>query len=458
MTVLDQAIAYANDHREPFLNHLFEILKFPSVSTRPEAKEDVLKCAKFITSYLSSLPMDQVSCIETPGHPIVFGTLGNDPAKPTILVYGHYDVQPEDPVHEWNHPPFSPKIVDDYIIARGASDDKGQVACYLYAIESWLATGKDLPVNIKLLIEGEEEIGSPNLSPFLKSNADALSADICLVSDTPMFQETQPSICVSLRGLLCTELTIHGPADDCHSGQHGGIFTNPIHALSHIISQLIDPTGRCLVPGFYDDVLPLNVDERQALSDLTWPINAYQSELGIPQFSCENDEILAHKWYYPTFDCNGIYGGFQGDGSKTIIPRSATAKLSMRLVANQAPEKIYQQLSDYITSIIPEGVTANLTPIQGMAHPIRITPDHDAFPAAQAALKDTFHQDPVFVGEGGSIPVINDIQNILGIPTVLMGFNGPNDRIHAPNERFAISQFYQGIETILRFFSYYGRS
>lgn len=435
---------YLKTHETAYLESLTECLKIPSVSTDPVFKNHILECAHFVKSHLEKIGLESVQIFPTAGHPIVYAQWCHAPGKPTVLLYGHYDVQPADPLELWTTPPFEPTIRDGNLYARGVSDDKGQVFCHLNAIEAWLQATGALPVNVKIIIEGEEEIGSPHLTSFITEHRELLKADVALVSDTPMIALNTPSICFSLRGLLYLEITATGANSDLHSGQNGGAVPNPINALATIISKLKNDQGLVLIPGFYEDVLPISEEVHQALLSLPHSDAAYAQHLGLDTLTGESEfTSLERRWLRPTLDCNGIIGGYTGEGAKTVIPSQAKLKLSMRLVANQDPHKIEKAFKDFLPSITPPGIQLALQVHSG-AFPARINPQHPAIQAGIKALEKAFNTQAHLQGEGGTIPVVNEFEKQLGIQTVLMGFNLIEDGIHAPNEKFSLSNYQKG--------------
>jgi len=446
-TVLD----YAHENQGQFLEELSQFLSFKSVSTDPEFKEDVTHCAYFLAKKLELLGFSNVNVTPTEGHPIVVGERITHRDKPTVLFYGHYDVQPADPYDQWESPPFSPTIRDNYIYARGASDDKGQVWCHLSALESFIETVGELPINVKVLFEGEEEIGSPHLEPFLHNYKDDLSADLVLISDTPMFSPTQPSICMSLRGMVYLELFALVSSHDLHSGQNGGVIYNPIELLASISSALKDDKNRITIPGFYDGIVSPPDYVTQQIQHFGFDETAYKRELGVSELVGEDGyHSLERRWFRPCSDVHGIVGGYVQPGAKTVIPNSASMKLSFRLVSGQDPEEIVKKFESWVSHLLPDSVNYHLE-VHGLGNPIMVNVDHPLIKAGAEALKEEFHETPLFVGEGGSIPIVADFKEVLGVESLLMGFNNSNDNIHAPNERFGLDNFNSGVKTIIRF-------
>ncbi len=432
-------------------------LRFPSVSADSAHVADTHDCATFTANHLAKIGLDRVTVHQTPGFPVVTAEWLGAPGKPTVLIYGHYDVQPPDPIDLWQSGPFDPVIRDGQLVARGVSDDKGQIYCHIAAIETLLKRDGRLPINVKLLIEGEEEIGSPNLVPFIVAHQTDLGADVALVSDTPMIAPDRPSLCTSLRGLVYLELTVQVLSGDLHSGQHGGTVPNAIHTLMAILSKMKDESGRILIPGFYDNVAEIPGIVRDGISKLPFDESGYckkmgmQAPVGEPGF-----HPYERRWYRPTFDVNGIWGGYIGEGSKTVIPAKAHCKLSMRLVANQDPHQVTQLFRDYLNSVTPTGVSVEVIEHSG-GYPAMVSPDHPAVPAALGGLFDAFGVDPVFQGEGGTVPIVAEFKRVLGIDTLLMGLNLEDDRIHAPNEQMSLANIRRGILASIGFMQRYGQ-
>lgn len=451
---MDKVISYINSNEKRFVEELKDFLKIPSISTNPENKEDVRKCAVYVENQLKETGLENVKMFETQGHPIVYGDFlkaGTD--KPTILIYGHYDVQPVDPLNLWTSPPFEPEIRGENIFARGSADDKGQVFIHMKSIQAHLSVNKTLPVNIKFLIEGEEEIGSVNLDKFIESNKKLLNCDYVVVSDTAMFDYDVPSICYGLRGLAYMQVEVTGPNRDLHSGSFGGAVDNPINALAHIISKLKNDKGKILIDGFYDDVLNLTEKERSEYAKLPFDEKKYKEGLEITDlFGEEGYSTLERASARPTLDCNGIWGGFQGDGAKTVLPSKAGAKISMRLVPNQEPEKIEKLFTEYVKKISPKSVKVIVKSLHGGKG--AITPiDSPAMDAAVEALKKGFGKSPLFTREGGSIPVVNTFQTLLNAPTILLGFGLPDENAHSPDEHLNLKNFQKGILSIAHYFN-----
>lgn len=442
-TVLD----YIRQNDERFLAELHEFLSIPSVSTAPEHKEDVARCAEWVKAQLDMIGLENTTIYPTGGHPIVYGEwLHAGEGAPTVVFYGHYDVQPVDPLNLWTTPPFEPTVRDGKIYARGAMDDKGQVFLQLKSLEAHLKTNGSLPVNVKVLIEGEEEIGSVHLEQFLRDRREMLACDTVLVSDTTMFAENLPSLCYSLRGLTYMEVTVTGPNRDLHSGSFGGPVMNPANALCMMIAGLKDNNGRVTIDGFYDNVLPLSAEEREQFARLPFSEEEFCRSVGVEVAGGGEKDYtpLERLWARPTLDVNGIWGGFTGAGAKTVLPSTASAKISMRLVPGQETNDIAEKFTKHILAHAPAGVRVEVQSLHG-GNPALTPVDTPAMEAAHRALKRAFGTDPVYVREGGSIPIVLLFDTILGAPTVLMGFGLPSENIHSPNEHFDLGNFRRGI-------------
>lgn len=448
---MKEVLGYIEQNSDRYLKELGELLAIPSVSTNPENAGDVRRCAEWVANHLRTIGIPDVRIMATPGHPVVYGAWTDAPGKPTVLVYGHYDVQPAEPLELWTSPPFEATVRGEELYARGASDDKGQFFVYLKAIEAMLRTVGTLPVNVKMLIEGEEEIGSEHLDDFVKEQAGLLKADLVLVSDTSMFARGVPSICYGLRGLAYMQIDLTGPKGDLHSGSFGGSILNPIQALAEIIAKLHDGKGRITIPGFYDDVRALSKKERDAYKKLPWSDSKYAKELGVKTLYGEHGfTTLERLWARPTLECNGIWGGFTGEGAKTVLPSKASAKISMRLVPDQTSKKVSALFQKYIRKIAPPGVTVAVHALHG-GEPA-ITPiDSPGVRAAYAALEKGFGRKPLYQREGGSIPIVVQFKKLLKIDTVLLGFGLPDENAHAPNEFLLLSNFFGGIRTVAHF-------
>lgn len=450
------AVEIAQSKQQDYLDELIEFLQIPSVSTQPEHAQDVKTAASWLAAKMKDAGLENVRVIETQNHPLVYGDWLHAQGQPTVLVYGHYDVQPAEPFELWDTPPFEPTIRDDYLYARGSSDDKGQAYLHVKAVEALLAANGRLPVNVKFIIEGEEESGGASLSDFIPQNKALLAADVALVSDTAMPNAQLPAITYGLRGMCYVLLDITGPRRDLHSGSFGGGVNNPLNALAHIIAKLKDEDGHILIPGFYDQVRPLREAERDLLAKFPFDEAAWKAEMGAPEAWGEPEYSLIERLgARPTLDVHGIIGGYTGPGGKTVLPSKAHAKLSTRLVPDQDPKAIFAAIKAYIEEITPPSVTVELT-LLGAAPASVSDLDNPAMDAAVSALEKTFGVKPVFMREGGSIPVVSEFQQILGMETILMGFGLPTDQIHAPNERFYLPNYFKGIEASIRFFAEYG--
>ena len=445
---------YVDANRQRFLDELFELLRFPSVSADPKYKSDMLKTADYVAGKLKEAGADQVEVCQTAGYPIVYGEKFVDASRPTILVYGHYDVQPPDPLELWKTPPFEPTIRDGKIYARGACDDKGQFYMHVKAFELMMKTNS-LPCNVKFMIEGEEEVGSNNLGIFVKENKDRLQADVVLISDTSMISLEHPSLETGLRGLSYLEVEVTGPNRDLHSGVYGGAVANPATILAKLIASLHDENNHIQIPGFYDDVSALSQFERDELNKAPYNEQEYKDDLGVEELWGEKGyTTLERTGTRPTLEVNGIWGGYIGEGAKTVLPSKANAKISMRLVPNQQSDKITKLFTDYFISIAPNNVKVKVTPHHG-GEPVVTPTDSVAYKAAQKAIAESFGKDPIPTRGGGSIPIVALFEKELGIKTVLMGFGLDSDNLHSPNEKYDIANFYKGIETIPLFHKYF---
>ena len=447
------AVTYAHENQQRFLSELKELLRIPSISTLPEHKGDLVRAAEFIASHLHNTGMEHVEVIPTSGHPLVYADWLNASGKPTVLCYGHYDVQPPDPLNEWHTPPFEPTERNQNLYARGAVDDKGQMYMHVKALESLMkAGGGKLPVNIRVLIEGEEEVGGESIARFVRENGDKLKAEVALVSDTEMFAPDLPTLCVGLRGMVYTELEATGAMTDLHSGMYGGAAPNPLEALARLIVKMKDEKGKVLIPGFYDRVAKPSADELNAWSSLPFDVESFRKkEVGSKELTGELEfPVLERLWARPALEVHGMPGGFTGTGAKTVIPARASAKVSMRLVPDQHPAEIFELYSNFVQQNIPKGVSIKIMQYS-IADPIVVRTDNRFVKASTLAMKEVFHRDTVFIRSGGSIPIVADFEKYLKIPSVMMGFGLPDDNLHAPNEKFHIPNFYRGIESIIRF-------
>lgn len=444
---------YANINREAFRQQLRDLLRIPSISTEPAQAGAVREAADWLADNMKRAGIENVAVMPTEGHPVVYGDwlhAGED--KPTVLVYGHYDVQPAVKADGWTNDPFDPIERDGKLYARGASDDKGQMFAHIKATESMLETDGTLPVNVKFMFEGEEEIGSPHLTAFLQTNREKLSADVCVISDTGIVAEDQPSIIYALRGLTAMEVTVQGPSHDLHSGMFGGAVHNPLQALATILAKLHNDDGSVAVPGFYDNVVALKDHEREELAKSNWSEDEWQQMTGAAQSWGEKTFTIRERiGARPTLEINGMVGGFYGEGVKTVLPAKAMAKITCRLVANQNPTRIYELIRDYIASIAPPTVTVEVKKLKGSGDPALIDIDTPAMQAAIAAYEKGWGARPLFMREGGSIPIVADFQRELKVPVVMMGFGLNTDGAHGPNEHFVIEMFHKGIDTIIYF-------
>jgi acetylornithine deacetylase/succinyl-diaminopimelate desuccinylase-like protein len=438
-------IDFIHTNRDRYVSELKQYLAIPSISALTEHTPDVRRCAEWTAEEMRRIGLENVRLSDTPGNPIVYGDWLNAPGAPTILFYGHYDVQPVDPLELWESPPFEATIRDGEIYARGAADDKGQVFMHLKAIEAHLRKTGRLPVNIKLIIEGEEEVGSVNLDNFVRDERAALVSDVVVISDSAMFDRGVPSICYSLRGLVYFQIDLRGTSSDLHSGVFGGAVANPALVLAQMLAQMKDRGGRIKIPGFYDDVRPLSDEERAAWKKLPFSEKRYRKDLAAPKLFGESGyTTLERVWGRPSFDVNGLISGFTGDGAKTVIPAVASAKISMRLVPDQDPDTIAKLFEDYVRKIAPKTVTTTVTRMHG-GRPWITAYDNPYVQAAARAIEQGFGKTPVFCREGGSIPVVWTFQKELAVPAVLFGVGLPDENAHAPNERLDLGNFHNGI-------------
>ena len=438
-------IDFIHTHRDRYVSELKPFLAIPSISALPAHQADVVRCAEWAADEMRRIGLENVTLETTPGHPIVCGDWLHAPGAPTILFYGHYDVQPVDPLELWESPPFEPTVRDGEIYARGAADDKGQVFMHFKAIEAHLKQAGRLPVNMKIILEGEEEVGSANLDDFIRANKPRLAADVVVISDSAMFDRGVPSICYSLRGLVYFQIDLRGTKSDLHSGVFGGAVANPATVLAQILGQVKDRGGRIKIPGFYDDVRPLSDEERNEWKKLPFNEKRYRQDLGAPKLFGESGYgTLERVWARPTFDVNGLLSGFTGDGAKTVIPAVAMAKVSMRLVPDQHPDTIAELFEAYLAKTAPKTVELKVTRMHG-GKPWITELDNPYIRAAGRAIEQGFGKTPVFCREGGSIPVVSTFQEELGIPAVLFGVGLPDENAHAPNEKLDLSNFHGGI-------------
>ena len=465
----DSSLNFAQKNAPRFVEELKALLRIPSISTLPDHGADTRRAAEFVATELRRIGMENVRLVETTsvahpnGHPLVYAdwlhaSRADGKKAPTVLLYGHYDVQPPDPIDEWVSPPFEPTERDGNLYARGAVDDKGQMWMHVKALESLFAANAGrLPVNVRVIVEGEEEVGGEGIAAFVREHGDALAADVALVSDTEMFAPDLPTLCVGLRGMIYTEIEARGARTDLHSGMYGGAAPNPFVALAQIIARLKSQDGRVLIPGFYDQVVSPSAAELAAWKALPFDEEHYRaSEVGSIALTGEPGfSVLERTWARPTLDVHGMPGGFTGAGAKTVIPSRAIAKISMRLVPDQTPAAVFEQYKSFVQSICPAGITLDVRLLHS-GDPIVISTDNAYVQAATKAMRAVFGKETVFVRGGGSIPIVGDFIRELGIPTLLMGFGLPDDNLHAPNEKFHLANFHRGIASIIRFLSEVG--
>ncbi|WP_338873746.1 dipeptidase [Spirosoma sp. SC4-14] len=445
---------YLEANKQRFLDELLELLRIPSVSADSNFKTDVRRAAEYVKEKLSAAGMDNAQLYETPGHPVVYAEKIVDPARPTVLVYGHYDVQPADPYDLWQSPPFEPTIRNERIYARGACDDKGQFYMHIKAIETMLATD-GLPCNVKVMIEGEEEVGSDHLGTFVAENRDMLKTDVILISDTSIISNETPSLEIGLRGLSYVEVEVTGANRDLHSGVYGGAVANPINVLAKMIASLHDENGHITIPGFYDKVVDLSDAERAELAKAPFNLEEYKADLGIRDVEGEVGYSTNERTSIrPTLDANGIWGGYTGEGAKTVLPSKAFAKISMRLVPDQTPDEITELFTKHFKAIAPDSVTVKVTPHHG-GLPYVTPTDSVEFEAATKAFEDAWGKKPIPTRGGGSIPIVALFEKELGVKSILMGFGLDSDALHSPNESYGLFNFYKGIETIPYFYKNY---
>ncbi len=452
-------LEFARSQQSRFLEELKSLLRIPSISTLPEHAKDVRLAAASLAEEMKRIGLEHVRVIETAGHPLVYGDWLHATGKPTCLAYGHYDVQPPDPLEEWLTPPFEPTERDGNLYARGAVDDKGQMYMHLKAVESLMqGSGGRLPINLRVILEGEEEVGGEAIAQFVREHPEELKADFALVSDTEMFAPGLPTLCVGLRGMIYTELEAVGARTDLHSGIYGGAAPNPFVALSQVIAALKDAQGHILIPGFYDKVAAPSADELKAWKSLPFDEEHYRtSEVGSSELTGETGfSVLERTWVRPTMDVHGMPGGFTGAGAKTVIPAKATAKISFRLVPDMTPQEAFAQYKKYVESMNIKGITLRVRLIHS-GDPIVVSTDNPYIRAATHAMQQVFAKETVFIRSGGSIPIVGDFERHLKIPTVMMGFGLPDDNLHAPNEKFHIANFHRGIESIILFFEELGQ-
>jgi acetylornithine deacetylase/succinyl-diaminopimelate desuccinylase-like protein len=450
---MEKILSFIESNQERYLAELKELIAIPSVSSQTERKPEMRRTAEWLKTHMTNIGLQNAQILETEGHPVVYADWLEAPGKPTILVYGHYDVQPEDPVELWKTPPFEATVRDGNLYARGTADDKGQIFIHLKAIEAYLKNGSRLPLNIKIIFEGEEEIGSDNLGKFVRTHKALLNADLIVISDSDMFAKDVPSITYALRGIAYMEVEVTGPNTDLHSGSFGGVLHNPIQALTEMIASLHDKNGRITVKGMYDDVRPLTNAERTAFKKLPWNDKKYAKSLGIKKLYGEKGfTTLERLWARPTLECNGIWGGYTGEGAKTVLPSKAFAKISMRIVPDQSSEKIAKLFEKHLKAIAPKTVDVKVRNLHG-GEPA-ITPiESPGVQAAVAALEKGFGKKPLYQRDGASIPIIVDFKKLLGIDSVLLGFGIPEENAHAPNEFIILDNFFGGIKTIAHYYN-----
>lgn len=459
---MQNTLNYIHENKQRFVDELFELLRIASISADPAYNQDVLDCADKVAEHLRNAGADNVEVCDTDGYPIVYGEKLLNPELPTVLVYGHYDVQPPDPLDLWKKPPFEPYVEatdihpEGAIFARGAADDKGQFFMHLKAFEAMMKTNA-LPCNVKFIIEGEEEVGSVNLEKFIKTYKDKLSCDCILISDTSLYSMGQPTVTTGLRGLSYIEVEVEGPNRDLHSGLYGGAVPNPIHTLARMIAQLIDEDGHITIDGFYDNVLVVSDEERAEMNKLKDDPEAFKKSIGLKGVEGEKGyTTLERTSIRPTLDCNGIWGGYTGEGAKTVIPSKAFAKISMRLVPYQTPDEITEKFTKYFEKIAPDNVRVKVTPHHG-GMPYVLPSDTKEFQAAKKAMESAFGKEVLPFRSGGSIPITALFEEVLGAKSVLMGFGLGSDAIHSPNEHYGLANFYKGIESIPLFFENYAK-
>ena len=442
---MDNVIDFINVNRDRYLDELKALLAIPSISALPQHAADVKRCAEWCAGEMSRIGLQNVRLIDTPGNPVVYGDWLGATGAPTILFYGHYDVQPVDPLELWQSPPFEATIRDGEIYARGSADDKGQVFMHFKAVEAHLKQNARLPVNIKFILEGEEEVGSAHLDDFVRGHKGELSANVVVISDSGMFARGVPSMCYGLRGLVYFQIDLRGSSTDLHSGSFGGAVANPAFVLAQVIAQMKDRGGHVKIPGFYDDVRPLQEEERKAWELLPFNERQYKKDFGIPKLAGETGyTTLERTWARPTFEVNGLLSGFTGEGAKTVLPAVAMAKVSMRLVPDQSPDKIAQLFEAYVRKIAPKTVELKITRMHG-GKPWMTSFDNQFVQAAGRAIEKGFGKRPIFTREGGSIPVVSTFQEELGLPSVLFGVGLPDENAHAPNEKLDVGNFHNGI-------------
>ncbi|MBV9407213.1 MAG: dipeptidase [Candidatus Eremiobacteraeota bacterium] len=445
----DALIEHVRANRDRHLDELKTWVAIPSISAQPDHRADVRRSAEHAVERMRAAGLTEAVVLETDGNPVAYGAWLGAPGAPTILIYGHHDVQPDDPKELWTSPPWDAQVRDGKIYGRGVVDDKGQCLMHVAALEAHLRVNGKLPINVKVVFEGEEEIGSPSFEAFLAREKERLACDVVVVSDTAVFAEDVPSLTTSLRGLVRWEITVHGPTSDLHSGYYGGVVKNPLEALAQILASLKDAHGRVVVPGFYDGVRELSPRERAEIAALPFDPAKEAHTLGVPELAGENARLpLERMWFRPTLEINGMYGGYQGQGTKTIIPSFAKAKLTSRLVPHQDPDAVKRAVATYVQRVAPKGVRVDVDMFEGDAPAVETSRDHPAVAAAARAMELGFGKPPVFIGTGGTIGPVSSFDRVLHLPQVLIGVGLPDDAIHAPNEKFDLHQFFGGIETM----------
>ncbi len=454
---MQEILDYIKKNEEAYIEELKELLRIPSISTLPENKDDVNRCANLVANKLRNAGMSRVEIFQTEGHPLVYGEWLGAPGKPTVLIYGHYDVQPVDPIELWDNPPFEPVVKDGNIFARGATDDKGQMFMHIKSVEAFFKIDGSLPLNVKFIIEGEEEIGSENLESFINMNTELLKCDAVLISDTALFGPGIPTITYGLRGISYMEVELTGPRRDLHSGTFGGAVGNPINLLADIIAGLHDKNGRITIPHFYDDVLKTTLKEKDNFKRLKFSERRFASEAGVKILQGEKGySTLERLWTRPTLDCNGIIGGFTSKGAKTVIASKATVKISMRLVPNQDPKKISRLFTKHIKDMAPRSVIVEVRDLH-RAYPVLTPLDSPATIAASKAMEEAFGKRIVYVRDGGSVPIVTSFSSKLKVPVVLMGLGLDSENLHSPNEHFSLKHFQLGILSSALFFKKYSK-
>jgi len=450
--------AFIDGNRERFLNELKDFLRIPSISTLPEHRPDLDRAAQFVADSLREAGLESVEIIHTDIHPLVYADWLHAPGKPTVLCYGHYDVQPADPLELWKTLPFEPSVRDGSIYGRGTADDKGQMYMHVKAVETLRAVNGTLPVNLKFLIEGEEEVGGESIAKYVAENPLKLKADVALVSDTALYAPGIPTLTIGLRGLVYLEVEANGPSRDLHSGLYGGAAPNPVFGLIELLAKAKNSRGEIKIPGIYDDVDPPAPSEKESWARLPFKEKDFlKNEVGSTKLTGETKySVLERLWARPTFEVHGIAGGFTGPGSKTVIPATATAKVSFRLVPRQDPEKIIAAFREFVKKHAPRGIQFDVR-VLSASPGLSVNPDHPAIHTAAQAFSDIYQKPTVFIRDGASIPIVGDFATHLGIPTVLMGFGLPDDGLHSPNEKYSLENYYKGIMTIAHFFEEYGK-